>query len=55
MEILILLILVLGFIGLAIYLKSPKIDLKILEEKDNKIVDKEREIVLKAKVKILNF
>ena len=47
MEILILLILVLGFIGLAIYLKSPKIDLKILEEKDNKIVDTEREIVLK--------
>jgi hypothetical protein len=47
MEILILLILVLGFIGLAIYLKSPKIDLKILEEKDNKIVDKEKEIVLK--------
>ena len=47
MEILILLILVLGFIGLAIYLKSPKIDLKILEEKDNKIVDTQREIVLK--------
>tara|TARA_B100001769_G_scaffold274134_1_gene271855 strand:+ start:3367 stop:4557 length:1191 start_codon:yes stop_codon:yes gene_type:complete len=47
MEILILLILVLGFIGLAIYLKSPKIDLKILEEKDNKIVETEREIVLK--------
>ena len=47
MEILILLILVLGFIGLAIYLKSPKIDLKILEEKDNKIVDTEKEIVLK--------
>ena len=47
MEILILLILVLGFIGLAIYLKSPKIDLKLLEEKDNKIVDTEREIVLK--------
>tara|TARA_B100001063_G_scaffold106536_2_gene99475 strand:+ start:2013 stop:3203 length:1191 start_codon:yes stop_codon:yes gene_type:complete len=47
MEILILLILVSGFIGLAIYLKSPKIDLKILEEKDNKIVDTEREIVLK--------
>lgn len=47
MEILILLILVIGFIGLAIYLKSPKIDLKILEEKDNKIVDTEREIVLK--------
>ena len=47
MEILILLILVLGFIGLAIYLKSPKIDLKILEEKDNKIVDTERENVLK--------
>ena len=47
MEILILLILVLGFIGLAIYLKSPKIDLKILEEKDNKIIDTEREIVLK--------
>jgi hypothetical protein len=47
MEILILLILVIGFIGLAIYLKSPKIDLKILEEKDNKIVDKEKEIVLK--------
>ena len=47
MEILILLILVLGFIGLAIYLKSPKIDLKILEEKDNKIVYTEKEIVLK--------
>ena len=47
MEIIILLILVLGFIGLAIYLKSPKIDLKILEEKDNKIVDTEKEIVLK--------
>lgn len=46
MEILILLILVLGFIGLAIYLKSPKIDLKILEEKDNKIVDLQREIAL---------
>ena len=47
MEIIILLILVLGFIGLAIYLKSPKIDLKILEEKDNKIVYTEKEIVLK--------
>ena len=47
MEILILLILVIGFIGLAIYLKSPKIDLKILEEKDNEIIDLQREIALK--------
>tara|TARA_B100001778_G_scaffold309692_1_gene291332 strand:+ start:127 stop:1317 length:1191 start_codon:yes stop_codon:yes gene_type:complete len=47
MEILILLILVIGFIGLAIYLKSPKINLKILEEKDNEIIDLQREIALK--------
>jgi len=39
MEILILLILVLGFIGLAIYLKSPKIDLKILEENSEHFLD----------------
>ena len=47
MEIIILTVVFIGFVGLAWYLKAPKIDLNSLEEKDTRLLELEKEIAVK--------